>query len=68
MPEFGVPLVSFVCGRSPKDFESCLGEYLKLLTLVFEGNPNLWIMDKKGWTCLHYAARVGNSYAVSAIL
>ena len=33
MPEFEVPLISFVCGRPPIDFESCLGEYLKLLEL-----------------------------------
>ena len=35
MPELEVPLISFVCGRPPKDFESCLSEYLKLLALVF---------------------------------
>ena len=46
MPEFEVPLILFVCGRPPNDFKSCLPEYLKLLALVFEGNPDLWVTDK----------------------
>ena len=41
---------------------------LWLLAFVFEHNPNLLVQDKEGWTCLHYATRVGNSYAVSALL
>ena len=63
-----MPLISFVCGRNPADFAACLPEYLRLLNLVLEHKPNLQIKDSQGWTCLDYAARVGNTHAVSAIL
>ena len=68
LPGHEVPLLTYVCGRPPTDFMYCLPEYHQLLDLIFKHKPNVWVQDPLGWTCLHYAARVGNYHAVSAIL